>query len=277
MSGDTERAEEISVVDIARCVWAGKYWVALSTVTCALVGLSYALVATQIYQADVVVVNAERQTGAGSVLAQLGGLANLAGLGNGPKGGVEPVVVLKSKGFARRFIEARHLEQLLASSSGHDGADPIDIRDAVDSFDKSVRFVDDDKRSGLITVSIRWKDPATAADWANDLIARANDELRNQAEQEATKNLRFLQGELASTNIVSLQQAIGRLMESEMQKAMIAKGNREFAFKVIDSASAPKYRFSPRRKLVLLFSASFGFVASVLVIVARRTSKIRQR
>ena len=35
---------------------------------------------------------------------------------------------------------------------------------------KSILSVVEDKKSGLINLSISWKDPEVAADWANDLV-----------------------------------------------------------------------------------------------------------
>ena len=44
--------------------------------------------------------------------------------------------------------------------------------------------VDEDKKSGLITLSITWKDPQVAANWANDLVKQLNEQLREQAIDE---------------------------------------------------------------------------------------------
>lgn len=51
-----------------------------------------------------------------------------------------------------------------------------------------------------------------------------------------------------NTNLVALQQAIGRLLENELQKLVLARGNEEFAFRVIDTAVAPRKK--PRKKSV---------------------------
>ena len=36
-------------------------------------------------------------------------------------------------------------------------------------FDKNIRLVSVDRKSGLVTLTIDWKDPALAAAWANSL------------------------------------------------------------------------------------------------------------
>jgi LPS O-antigen subunit length determinant protein (WzzB/FepE family) len=50
---------------------------------------------------------------------------------------------------------------------------------------------------------------------------------------------------------------------------MLAKGDVEYAYKVVDRASPPKLRESPKRVLVVLLSVLIGAVLAVLVVIAR--------
>ena len=203
-----------------------------------------------------------------SPLSQLSGLASLTGLDLGMSSTTEPLAVLKSKGFAQRFINDEDLVLALARKRLLFFLDrKPDVRDAVAYFDRHVRFVAEDKKSGLITLSIRWTDRDLAARWANTLVQRLNDEMQKKAEEEASRNLKFLQTELANTSVLSMQQALSRLVENEMQKEMLAKGNREFSFKVIDAAVPPKYRDSPERAMVVIVSAILGGVLAATFIL----------
>jgi succinate-semialdehyde dehydrogenase/glutarate-semialdehyde dehydrogenase len=94
--------------------------------------------------------------------------------------------------------------------------------------------------------------------------------LRAQALQDAQRNIKYLQGEIAATNVTSLQQAIGKVIESEMQKLLLARGNEEYAFKVIDKAVQPKKRDKPKRALVVL-GAALGGGCSCIVKPAEET------
>ncbi len=130
----------------------------------------------------------------------------LPGAGEG-----EPVAVLKSKDFARAFITDLKLTTVLLEEA-ESSDQKTDIRDAVRAFD-GIRVVAEDKKSRLVTLSIRWKDPDTAADWANLLVKRLNDCLRTQAEAESERNVAYLQREIAVMSVVSLQQSMGRVLE----------------------------------------------------------------
>ena len=58
---------------------------------------------------------------------------------------------------------------------------------AIKSF-KSILSVDEDKKSGLISLSISWKDPEVAAQWANDLVKQLNEQLTGKSDCRFPKN-----------------------------------------------------------------------------------------
>ena len=148
-----------------------------------------------------------------------------------------------------------------------------DILDTVSRFDEDVRQISDDKKTGLITLRVVWHDPETAARWANELVQAANARLRAQALADAERNVSYLQREIASTGVVTLQESLGKVLESEMQKLLLARGNEEFAFKIIDKATPPKKRYRPYRALVLLFSAFVGLLFASLAVYVKRQLK----
>jgi uncharacterized protein involved in exopolysaccharide biosynthesis len=93
--------------------------------------------------------------------------------------------------------------------------------------------------------------------------------LRDRAIDEAERNVKFLQGEMARTDVVSMQQSVGRILETEMQKYMLAKGEVEYAYRIVDRAAPPKLRESPRRTLIVLISAFFGGVFAAFLVALR--------
>jgi capsule polysaccharide export protein KpsE/RkpR len=83
--------------------------------------------------------------------------------------GQEALAVLKSKGYARQFITDEQLMPALFTQAGPFD-DRKDVRDAIRIFDDKVRSVEQDRRTGLVTVTMTWTDPARAASWANDFV-----------------------------------------------------------------------------------------------------------
>jgi len=240
-------------------------------------GLAYALYAQPWYRAEVVLVRVDQNStlGLSGQLAGLGGLAGLAGIRLNGADDTEPLAVLRSRGFAGRFIEQNQLltvlleEQWDADSKSWrtGGKDTPDVRDAVEYFDKNIRRVVDDRKSGLVTLTIEWKEPRMAAQWANLMVEQLNRELRDRALAVSESNIEYLQGQLNATSVVSLQVAIGRLLEAEMQKLMLARGNSEFVFRVVDKAEIPKRRSRPKRLTIVLAATLFGGVLAAAYLI----------
>lgn len=276
-SENAEFQRDIDLAGMFRTIWSGRWLLLATTVVCVLAASVYVFLATQWFRAEVLIAVSDDKAARG-LAAQFGGLASLAGLNVGGTKSVEPVAVLQSKEFTRQFIEEQNLMPILFAedwdaatskwrTSG--GGKEKDWRDGVEFFNKNIRKVFEDKKTGLITLSIEWKDPEVAAQWANLFIQRANDRMRDAALADANRNVAYLTEALASTSVTTMQQSIGRLLESEMQKLMLAKGNNEFAFKVIDRAEAPKRRSRPNRLLILELSAAFGALAAILFVLIR--------
>jgi uncharacterized protein involved in exopolysaccharide biosynthesis len=267
--------DEIDLWELWDTVWSGRWLIIAITSLFAIGGVTYALLAKPMFQADVVMVAAEKKS-LPSSLGQLGSLASLAGVSISGGGDREPMAVLQSKGFARDFITEQNLmPELLKGLAPADG-DSLDVRDALRVFDH-LYAVNDDKKTGLVTLSIRWREPARAASLANAMVKMLNDRLRGQALADSQRNVDFLQKEMAATSVVSLQQSMGRVLEGEMQKLMLARGNEQFAFKIIDPATPPKHRFSPKRTFIVLVATLIGGILSLLVVFLRKAIRERRR
>jgi uncharacterized protein involved in exopolysaccharide biosynthesis len=268
--------------ELVELLWRSKRTIALAGVLCGALAAVYALLATSWYRADVLLAPADQKStqGLSAQLGSLGGIASLAGIN---LGGVnlannEALAVLQSRDFARAFLEEEGvLPMIYAKQRGSIGkyltinsADKVpDIRDAVKFFHENVLSVQQDKKTSLVTLAVEWTDSETAAKWANILVHRLNDRMRQRALVEAETNTTYLRTELQSANIVTLQQSLGRLLEGELQKLMIARGNKEFSFRVIDQAEAPKRRTRPKRTLIVAAAIVIGGGICVFLLLVR--------
>ena len=259
--------DEIDFAGLFRVIWCRKWWILTFTGLVACLAVVYALNATPWYRAEAVLMPRQDNAGSGlsGQLAQLGGLASMVGLNLGQGGKDEPLALLRSKGFARRFIEQNGLLAVLSEDRKHGAPD---LRDATDDFVRSVLRVTEDKKTGLVVIGIEWKDGAVAAEWANQLARQLNDEMRQRALAEAERNIRYLRERLGDTDYVSLQQAVARLLETELQKEMLASGTDEYALRMIDEARAPVRRERPKRTVIVLvatFAAMLVAIATALL------------
>jgi len=181
--------DPIDLMQLARVIWAKRIWIAVFTFLVTAFSIGYVFSATQWYRAQVVLIPRDAASGSrlSSQLSQLGGLASLAGLSLGSHNTQEPLGTLKSWGFANRFILRNQLMEVLSAPRPFPAENEDQertITKLVDEFRRSVLSVTEDRKSGLITVSIQWRDPVVAADWANKIAVQINDELRAKTLEE---------------------------------------------------------------------------------------------
>jgi uncharacterized protein involved in exopolysaccharide biosynthesis len=117
----------------------------------------------------------------------------------------------------------------------------------------------------LTIVSVNWTDPVTAARWANDFVALANEMLRARAISQSQASITYLNEQIAHTNVVEIQRVMYNLIESETKTLMLANVKPEYAFAVVDPAVPPEVRASPQRTLLILLGLVFGAVMGAVV------------
>jgi uncharacterized protein involved in exopolysaccharide biosynthesis len=278
---------ETDLVELWNLVWRRRWHIIAITAFFAAGAVAYSLLATEWYRVEVLLAPAESRS-IPSLGGQLGSLAALAGVTVGDENSAEAIAILRSNEFARSFIEDFALMPVLYADKWDSAAknwledDPSkspDIRDGVKYFREDLLRVSEDKRTGLVSLSLEWKDPELAAAWAAALVDRLNARVRERALREAEANVAYLQSELAKTNLVTLQQSIGRLLENELQKLMLARGNEEFAFVVLDPAAVPNERVRPRRAVISIVGTVVGGVLGILwvLMLNRAQRRVVQR
>lgn len=233
------------------------------------IAVAYALLATEWYRAETLLVPADN-SGMSEIGGQLSGLAALAGIrtGAGNSNVAKTLAVLRSRAFARDFIEEFELLDVFVKGSDDPEEQP-DMRDAVRFFHENVLRVSEDRDTGQVVLAVEWKKPELAAQWANTLVNRLNNRMREQALRDAESNINYLRTEMASNNVVALEQTISRVMEGEMQKLMLARGNEEYAFRVIDMAEPPRVRSRPRRTFLVASVFVLSGILSLLIVFTR--------
>jgi uncharacterized protein involved in exopolysaccharide biosynthesis len=260
-------------------LWQGRWWIIAVTAIFFALSWVYAFTATEWFRAEVLLAPANQQS-APSFGGELGGLAALAGVSLGGSESAESIATLSSQDFARDFVTDFKLIPVFFADDWDAAAgrwrdeepeSQPDVRDAVEYLQDKVLDVSEDPRTGLVTMRVDWTDADIAAKWADVLVDRLNAKLRQRALQEAQVNIAYLRAELDKTNVVALQESIGRLLENEMQKLMLARGNEEFAFRVIDTSGPPKKRVWPKRMLILVLGTALGGTLSIILVLLGRT------
>lgn len=262
---------EIDLVAVWQVIWDHKYLIALITTVCAVLAVVLALTATEIFRAEVVLTEVhDSDMGGGSGIAgQLGGLAGLVGINLGAAGGVgqEARAVLASRRLVEEFIRRYELLPELLKNSEQK---PV-MWFAVRQFRDGVLSIKEDETEGTITVAVDWTDAVTAARWANDFVALANEIVRTRAMDESKRNITYLNEQITKTNVVEIQRVMYNLIETETKTLMLANGRAEYAFSVVDPAVPPEIRIRPRRTVMVLLGVVLGLFLGFIAAFGHQT------
>jgi uncharacterized protein involved in exopolysaccharide biosynthesis len=278
-----------SALDLLALLWRRRWvFVAIFIATVSTVVVR-ALIATPMYRAVATAMPRQGEdfgSGAQALLSQLGGVAALAGLNVGASlDEQEAIAWLRSRALTERLITDRSLLRVIFDDMWDASRDKwIDglerepsMDDAWQVFDRRIRRVSQDARTRLVSVEVTWKDRHQAAEWANDLLSRANEELRMRAIAEADASLQALEEQLAETDVIGLRQSIYRLTEAQLNRKVLANARRDYAFAIIDSAVVPDEDriVSPRRRLMVLISIPLAlFAASCAIVVVNMVAEL---
>jgi uncharacterized protein involved in exopolysaccharide biosynthesis len=276
---------EVHFQDVLRTIV--RRWIIFS-LTCLLavaLAVFVAFTSTPKYRAQLVLSQVSEQgtTGISSLAQQVSALAGI-NLGMQVSGGDKQawLAMLSSNAMVRKFIEEQSsLQEIFwerwdstqgtwRSSLLGDTAPPS-VAEAVRYIKGRVLKVDPDTRTGLVTVSVDWKDPATAARWANAFVEMTNEVIRTTVIDESRRSIEFLEAELEKTNVLERRQIIYRLIESRTSEIMMANSRPQYAFWIVDPATPPdqNHYIWPKRALIILVGliggAALGALACLIL------------
>ena len=258
--GNLERDESISARELTAMLWRGRWWCLAAVLICTAFGALGAWLIPDRYSAAIVVApvsnsSASGQLGGLASIASQSGLASLAGISlGGDSRKWESLAVLQSEALTQRYIQSHDLLPILYAKQWDATAhrwkpaaadEQPTLWKANELFRKKVRSTFTDPKTGLVTLTISWKDPQLAAKWANDLVSLTNSYLRDKAIAESERNIAYLNEQAAVTEVVGIRQTIYKILETEINKAMLARGSEEYALKVLDPAIAPEKPSNP--------------------------------
>ncbi|EOV0853164.1 Wzz/FepE/Etk N-terminal domain-containing protein [Vibrio parahaemolyticus] len=293
--------DEIDLHELFGALWKGKWIIIVTTFVFAVGAVLYALSLPNIYKSDALLAPAESSNGGGlsKMAGQLGGLAALAGVnfGAGESSQTDLAVqVMKSRQFVEAFINKHDLlvplmaakdwdlannklildedrynpttGEWLREAKGLRGAIPT-AQEAFEVFSKEVLSINQDKESGLYTVSVKNYSPYVAQQWVNWLIEDINKVMRERTIAETSQNLAYLNSQLQKTAVADMQSTFYKLIEEQTKSLMLAEVQEEFVFKIIDPAIVPELRDSPSRALICVLGVVIGSVLGFAIALAR--------
>lgn len=304
MQNDTQAPQpyddEIDLRELFSVLWAGKILIVAITAVFALVSVGYALSLANQYKASAVVSPAQSGgSSLGAMAGQLGGLASLAGIniGSGESNETqEAMEIMQSWGFMEAFIQTHDLQVPIYAAIGWDkGSNSLklnsDLYDATSerwlieddesgenrapsSWELYEKFrdrvaVSQDKKSGLINISVEYYSPQIAKQWVDLFIITINDYMRARKLEQVNRNIEYLTAQIDKTAIADMREVFYQLVEEQTKSKMLAEASPEYAFVTVSRAMVPEEKSQPKRALVCILGTLLGGMLSVLGVLVR--------
>lgn len=289
-SSGVNGSDALRIVDVLQTISASWRVIAVCTVGCFSLAIAAAAIMKPVYRAETLLsYNDARSSGLdlSGLTSQFGGLASLAGVNLSSSKDEKSVALalITSRAFLEMFIQDHGLLPVLfadrwdAGKKGWRTDKPPTLYNGVDRLRKTILNVNEDRRTGLVRLSVEWRDREVAAAWANDLVRRANHVTREWAIADARESQKYLQAELDRTNVVELRQSINRLLEGELKKEMIASVRVQYSFRVIDPAKpADEDDFvRPKRMVLVLFGLVSGIMSGIVIALILHAWRVQRR
>jgi uncharacterized protein involved in exopolysaccharide biosynthesis len=287
-----EYEDDVSLADFFGVLHRGWRLIAVVTFLCTAAMTLAAFLITPVYRAEVLLAPVtDEQSGALDKLSgTFGDIAELAGVSLGSSGSSkdEAIALLQSRMLTEQIIREEHLLPVLFAESWdpksadwlvEDTKDVPTMGDAFKLWDEKIRRVDTSTTSVLVTLTIEWKDRELAARWASELVRRVNELMRTRAIVEAKQSIEYVNSELTKTNVVAVQLAINRIIESQIKTMTLAKVREEYFFKVIDPAVVPDADdyVEPKRLLMIIVGLVGGAMLGLMAVIMKNALRPERR
>ncbi len=195
-----------------------------------------------------------------------------------PKKGISWFI--KNLLFLPRTLLSGLAEKIHKSPSTRAGTTNSYIPDIDDGLQKlkSVYSISQDRKLGTIKISADFYDPKLASWMVEILLQTLKDYISREAIITAEKNLEMLREELPKVGDPLLRQKLQTLMAKNIETKVMAKVNRDFAFKILEYPRPPDKRYKPKRSLIVMVSlVSSVFLGIFLAFFQEYLSNIKKK
>jgi LPS O-antigen subunit length determinant protein (WzzB/FepE family) len=282
--------DEIDLRELFAVLWAGRIKIVAITAIFAIVSVIYALSIPNQYKATALLSSADSSGGGLSgALGQLGGLASLAGVslggGESSKGQIAQEI-MQSWSFIEGFVEDNNLAVGVYAADGWDkSSNELQINSGLYDVSKSqwlveppsswslfkafsgILSVSEDKKSGLVSVSIEYYSPLIAKQWLDLYVAAINEHMQKREMAKVTRNIEYLQAQIKKTNIAEMQEVFYTIIEEQIKSKMLAEASPEYAFVAVSPSMVPEAKSQPKRALMCILGTLLGGMLSVLLVL----------
>lgn len=285
--------DEFDLGMILKIIWRKKIQIILITSIFSIYSVFYALSIPNQYKATAVLAPAQKNDSIGSSAGTFGGLASLAGINIGGSGDNETrqaLEIMKSWSFIEKFIATNNFAALISAVNGWNRSENKLLYDE-DKYDSELEKwlpdivepkswllyksfsgmleINEDKLTGLITVSIEYYSPILAKQILDKYINAINIHMQKRELNKVSRSIDYLQVQINNTPIAEMRDVFYTIIEDQIKNKMLAEASLDYAFVPVSLSMIPEVKSKPRRAAICVLWTLFGGIISVLIILFR--------
>jgi len=296
----SQRDDEIDLLELVGALWAGKFKIVAITAVFAIASVIYAMSVPNQYKATTLLSPSSGGGGGGGAMSGLGGLASLAGVSLGGGNSDESKIaqeIMQSWSFIERFIIDNDIATEVYYAEGWDKSSnqlkldghvyDVETKAWLAENDKigapsswqlfgafsNLIEVSEDKKSGLVSVSIEHYSPQIAKRWLDTYVDAINDFMRQRQVDKVNRSISYLQEQIGRTNIAEMQEVFYTIIYEETKSKMLAEASPDYAFVAVSPSMVPESKSQPRRALICIVITMVGGMLSVILVLAMHYAK----
>ncbi len=304
IQNDTQYDDEIDLRELFGALWAGSRKIIAITAVFAFVSVIYALSLSDQYKATVLLAPAQSDSSDLSGLGQLSGLASLAGVdisGGDSSEAQMAQEIMKSWSFIDVFIAENNISvEVYAAEGWSRESNELQIDDDIYDAETKTWLVENDntgevgppsswvlfqdfserlvvsenKKSGLVSVSIEYYSPQIAKQWLDMYVAAINAHMQQRQMEKVTNNINYLQAQIENTSIAEMRELFYTIIAEQTKNKMLAEASPEYAFVAVSPSMVPEEKSQPYRSIICIIGTLLGgFLSGLLVLVMHYARK----
>jgi LPS O-antigen subunit length determinant protein (WzzB/FepE family) len=291
---------ELDLIELFNVLWQQKWIIVSVTAFISIAGLIYSLLLPNIYESKALLAPVQTSSGIPGSLRGYSNLAGLAGISlptsSDEGNSVKAIKKINSLSFfEENILKNIFLPNLMAfkhwdkvtnnlsyDKSVYKKSTNTWIRDysypkqqtpsAQESYEKFKSehlSLNEDTKSGFITISIKHQSPFIAKQWVEIVIDEINSFYRKKDKAESKKAVAYLNQQISATDLSEIKQVLAQLLQEETKKLALIEANQSYVFDYIDPPAVMEKKFGPRRALICIFSLLLGGILSITLVIMK--------
>ncbi len=295
---DHRNDEEINISDLIFFLWSRKYHILIIVAVISFISVAASYLVPNYYKsyAIVEVVSSSMQTSPSN--SSVGALASIAGInlsGGGANKKAFVIETLKSRDFVKNLIQNENiLASIFAPKSYIPSTGELVLDEEIYSFKEQkwtrkvsypystrpsileahkkinddILSINEDKKTGYITIAIEHISPIFARDFLVLVIDELNKVTREKDLTDSQEAINYLKQEASRSSLSALNNSIAALLESKLETQMMARIHKDYLLRYIDPPFIPEKKSWPMRSsiLILAFMGSLLFVVFIYIM-----------